>query len=119
MFKETFAALNKARAERGDQVFANPRNAAAGGLRQLDSRLTAERKLNFWTYGVGASPVLSQTQSGTLQHLRDLGFAVHQDARVVHGFDDLLAYVNSWEGKRPSLPFNFDGVVIKLNRLDH
>lgn len=132
MFKDVFKELNRVRLERGDQVFANPRNAAAGGLRQLDSRLTAERKLNFFCYGVGATPVrgslfdategegfLASTQSQTLAKLRDLGFAVHQDSKVVSGFDELHTYVDSWEAKRPNLPFNIDGIVIKVDRLDH
>lgn len=143
MFKDTFLSLNKSRAERGEQVFANPRNAAAGGLRQLDSRLTAGRRLNFWCYGVGYEQVfdpphlarqgsptcapshppgergtLAPTQSETLDRLRELGFAVNQEARVVRGFPQLADYVNSWEGKRPSLPFGIDGIVIKVNRLD-
>lgn len=133
MFKETFAALNRVRGERGDQVFANPRNAAAGGLRQLDSRLTAERKLNFWCYGVGAvnlelpsdglfgesAAELADTQSGTLARLRELGCAVNQEARVVRGFEELFAFVNGWETKRPGLPFGIDGIVIKVNSLRH
>jgi DNA ligase (NAD+) len=119
MFKATFETLNKTRADRGDQVFANPRNAAAGGLRQLDPKLTAERKLNFFAYGLGASDGLfSEAQSTTLTKLRDLGFAVHQDAQVVTGFEALFAYVNSWEHRRPTLPFNIDGIVIKVDRLD-
>ncbi|HVT13806.1 MAG TPA: NAD-dependent DNA ligase LigA [Fimbriimonadaceae bacterium] len=131
MFKETFEELNKARAARGEQVFANPRNAAAGGLRQLDSRLTAERKLNFWCYGLGAvalesasgalfgEPIteLADTQSGTLARLRGLGFAVNQEARVVKGFEELKAFVDGWETKRPGLPFGIDGIVIKVNGL--
>jgi DNA ligase (NAD+) len=133
MYKDTFKELNASRLERGLQVFANPRNAAAGGLRQLDSRLTAERKLNFFCYGVGATPTqpsslfdeaegegfLAPTQSQTLARLRDLGFAVHQDSKVVRGFDDLHAYVDSWREKRPGLPFNIDGIVIKVDRIDH
>ncbi|HWA81980.1 MAG TPA: NAD-dependent DNA ligase LigA [Fimbriimonadaceae bacterium] len=131
MYKKTFEELNKARSARGEQVFANPRNAAAGGLRQLDSRLTAERKLNFWCYGIGTvaleadsdalfgEPVteLAETQSATLARLRDLGFAVNQEARVVKGFAELKAFVDGWETKRPDLPFGIDGIVIKVNGL--
>jgi DNA ligase (NAD+) len=147
MYNETFRLLNEARAARGDQVFANPRNAAAGGLRQLDSRLTAERKLNFWCYGLGVvqlrsrqpepsatsnagdSPAnsgqeqgeghLAPTQSGTLARLKELGFAVHQDAKVVTGFNELASYVHSWADRRPTLPFNIDGIVIKVDKLEH
>ncbi len=123
MFKETFAALNQVRADRGEQVFANPRNAAAGGLRQLDSRLTAERKLNFFCYGFGAVRLsggegLAETQSGSLEGLRDLGFAVNQEAKVLKGFAALHDFVRAAESKRPGLPFGIDGIVIKVNRLD-
>ena len=123
MYKDVFTKLNETRAARGDQVFANPRNAAAGGLRQLDSRLTAERKLNFFAYGTGAiqladSGSLGQSQSETLGHLRDLGFAVHKDARTVATFEELRDYVLSWQDRRPTLPFNIDGIVIKVNRVD-
>ncbi len=136
MLKSVFAELNDRRAARGDQVFANPRNAAAGGLRQLDSRLTAERKLNFFCYGLGAvrlrrnlfedaepddgrrEGTLAETQSRTLAKLRELGFNVHQEARTVCSFDDLWEYVSSWEHRRPGLPFNIDGAVIKVNPHD-
>lgn len=133
MFKETFEKLNTSRSERGEQVFANPRNAAAGGLRQLDSRLTAERKLNFWCYGVGAVSLtgagqvglfddtpasIAPTQSATLARLRDLGFAVNQEATVVRTFDELSAFIDSVHTRRSSLPFGIDGVVIKVDRLD-
>jgi len=132
MFKETFEKLNASRTARGEQVFANPRNAAAGGLRQLDSRLTAERKLNFWCYGVGAvnlagpgqgdlfgqQTTLAETQSGSIARLRDLGFAVNQNSRVLRGFEELWEFVNACHARRPSLPFGIDGVVIKVDRLD-
>lgn len=133
MYKQVFAEVNDKRAARGEQMFANPRNAAAGGLRQLDSRLTAERRLNFFSYGMGAVQLavavgeesegvqegsLGHSQSETLARLRDLGFAVHKDAKVVSGFDELWNYVCSWEDRRPTLPFGIDGVVIKVNRRD-
>jgi DNA ligase (NAD+) len=118
MFKSTFQELNEERASRGEQVLANPRNAAAGGLRQLDSRLTAKRKLRFFAYGVGAGPRLSDTQSGTLERLRELGFAVHEAARVVRGVSGLLDFIHESEEGRASLPFQIDGVVIKVNDFD-
>lgn len=136
MYKDVFANLNTKRAGRGDQVFANPRNAAAGGLRQLDSRLTAERKLNFWCYGLGAVRLsrsqsdlfeepgegeghLAPSQSETLARLRELGFPVHAEAKVVTGFEELSAYVNSWESRKAALPFQIDGIVIKVDKLEH
>lgn len=121
MLKSVFEELNRVRAERGEQVFANPRNAAAGGLRQLDSRLTAARKLNFFGYGIGTSDLgepLAATQSETLNRLRTLGFAVSPESRVVHGFDELWKAVQELERRRPTLPFGIDGAVVKIDRLD-
>ncbi len=118
MFKEVFAEHNRVLAERGKQVFANPRNAAAGGLRQLDSKLTAARKLNFFCYGVGSGPRLSTTQSGTLAKLRELGFSVLQKACVFEDIEGVLNFIESWREMRPSLPFGIDGVVVKVDSLD-
>jgi DNA ligase (NAD+) len=123
MFKSVFVALNEERAVRGEQVFANPRNAAAGGLRQLDSRLTARRKLNFFTYGIGLVELAgggrryADTQSETLGRLNDLGFPVRQEAQTVIGVDGILQYVERIQAARADLPFGIDGVVIKLNHL--
>ncbi len=118
MYKSVFKALNEAMAEKGKQVFANPRNAAAGGLRQLDSRLTAARKLNFMCYGFGAGPRFADTQSGTLTRLRELGFSVAQEATVLNGIDVVLAFFGGWRETRPGVPFGIDGVVIKVDSLD-
>jgi DNA ligase (NAD+) len=123
MFKEVFQHLNAERAERGEQVFANPRNAAAGGLRQLDSRLTAQRRLNFFAYGVGAvalagSDRIADTQEEILARLRNLGFATRPESRVVATADELVDYVHSFEGRRVELPFGIDGIVVKVDRLD-
>ncbi len=125
MFKKVFQELNDDRASRGLQVFANPRNAAAGGLRQLDSRLTAARKLSFFAYGVGngavfprsdSNPVASQSE--LLERLRDLGFSVFRDTRVVTGADGLVEAVRWAESVRHDLPFQIDGVVVKVNSFD-
>ncbi len=141
MFKEHFKWINEKRAARGEQVFANPRSAASGGLRQLDSKLTAERKLNFFAYGLGAvrlergtrpgsevstdeghegSPIegLPNTQNGLLQFLKQQGFAVHPDHAVLPGIEDVVKYVEVARSKRASLPFLIDGAVFKVNRLD-
>ncbi len=123
MLRRNFDELNRLKAERGEQLFANPRNAAAGGLRQLDSRLTALRKLNFFCYGVGAVELrqgrrIADTQSGILARLKDLGFAVHGETRVLSGVEALLQRVQEVHDLRPSLPFNIDGTVIKVESLD-
>jgi len=124
MLKAAFEEVNAARAERGDQVFANPRNAAAGGLRQLDSRLTAQRKLSFLTYGVGLVQLdggvrrFADSQKGILDRLAALGFPSSKDARLVTGVDALVEFIATIHDKRSSLPFGIDGVVIKVNSLD-
>lgn len=119
MLKDTFEKVNAARAAAGQQVFANPRNAAAGGLRQLDSKQTAQRRLNFFAYGTGLVDVgsrrLEATQSGVLARLKKLGCAVRDEPRVVQGADGLLAYVHEIYEKRETLPFGIDGVVIKVD----
>ncbi|MCC7231293.1 MAG: NAD-dependent DNA ligase LigA, partial [Fimbriimonadaceae bacterium] len=123
MLKSVFEELNQAKAAKGEQLFANPRNAAAGGLRQLDSRLTSARKLNFYAYGVGASDIgegrrFSDRQSDILTRIRDLGCAVRPEPRVILGIDRLIEFIEDVHARRSSLPFAIDGVVIKVNRLD-
>jgi DNA ligase (NAD+) len=119
MLKATFAEVNAKRAAEGQQVFANPRNAAAGGLRQLDSRLTAQRKLSFFAYGTGLIDIgarrLAPTQSGSLARLKALGCPVRDEPRVVTGAEGLIQFVNEIYEKRESLPFGIDGVVIKVD----
>jgi DNA ligase (NAD+) len=117
MLKDVFQELNTFRAEQGEQVYANPRNAAAGSLRQLDSRITARRKLNFFAYGLGAGKRLADTQSETLSRLQELGFATRPEARVLNGVEEVLDYLHQWEEQRAELPFGIDGIVIKVNDL--
>lgn len=117
MFRSVFDEINQARIERGEQPFVNPRNAAAGGMRQLDSRLTAQRKLNFFAYGaIGAE--LGLTQSGVMARLRKLGFPVREEGRVCRGIEDLLRYVEEVRVLRARLPFGIDGAVVKVDSLD-
>ena len=122
MLKWVFAELNHARAETGEQVFANPRNAAAGGLRQLDSRLTAARKLNFMPYGVGAVNLpggrLAPTQSGVMARLEALGFPIFKESGRRVGIDEVLTFVSGIHERREELAFGIDGVVIKVDDLD-
>ena len=120
MLKETFARVNAERSETNQQVFANPRNAAAGGLRQLDAKQTHKRRLDFFAYGVGLVDVagsrrLAPTQSGTLARLAELGCQVRDEPRVVVGADGLWAYVQEIYERRESLPFGIDGVVVKVD----
>ena len=117
MSKKTFEMLNQKRVERGEQAFANPRNAASGGMRQLDSRLTAERKLDFYAYGQGAGAPLSTTQSGLLERLKSLGFALGT-SQVAQGAEAVWAFAEKIQDLRPELPYGIDGVVVKVNALE-
>jgi DNA ligase (NAD+) len=115
MFKAVFEELNRARVAAGDQAFANPRNAAAGGLRQIDPKMTAARKLRFFAYGAFGAE-LGGTQAGVLDRLQELGFA-RSEGTVVTGIDAVIAYIEGVRERRPSLPFGIDGVVVKVNDL--
>lgn len=118
MHKDVFERLNEDLLKRGEQAFANPRNAASGGLRMKDSRQTAARRLSFYCYGVGAGPRLGPSISVTLARLRELGFPVWQDAQVIQGIEPVIAFTEEAHRKRASLPFGIDGVVVKVNALD-
>ena len=112
-----FAAYNRRALEQGDKVLANPRNGAAGSLRQLDPRITARRPLAFYAYAVGVveGAELPETHSATLQRLRDWGFPVSDRNDVVAGTEGLLGYYRRMGAARESLPFDIDGVVYKLD----
>jgi len=119
MLKKDFEALNRAQRERGEKEFVNPRNAAAGALRQLDSRVTATRKLAFFAYGVGASrgaPAFVR-QSELLDYLAQNRFPVAAERQVVKGVTGLLDYYRGIGEKRPGLAYDIDGVVYKVDDL--
>ncbi len=119
MLKHDFERMNERQRERGEKEFVNPRNAAAGSLRQLDPRVTASRPLRFFAYGLGETEGvrLPETQSGVLDWLAEAGLPVSGERAVVRGVAGLLAYFATMETKRPTLPFDIDGVVYKVNRL--
>ncbi|HET9652338.1 MAG TPA: NAD-dependent DNA ligase LigA [Usitatibacter sp.] len=118
MMRKDFEAINQRALERGERTFVNPRNAAAGGLRQLDPRLTAQRKLSFFAYGTGAFEAfeLPAKHSELLERLAESGFPVAKDRKVVHGVEGLLGFYRAVGEKRPTLPYDIDGVVYKVNR---
>lgn len=120
MEKQAFTALNAAQHESGGKLFANPRNAAAGSLRQKDASVTAKRPLRFWAHGWGAaSAVPGATQSEVVAQLRAWGFRVSPlFTRVVGSADELVAHFDAIGRARPTLPYDIDGVVYKLDRLD-
>jgi DNA ligase (NAD+) len=114
-----FARLNADQAAAGAKVFANPRNAAAGSLRQLDSSITAARPLRFWAYGWGeASELPADTQAGVYESFERWGLPVNPLARICTGAEELLAYYDEIGKDRPELAYDIDGVVYKVNRLD-
>ncbi len=114
-----FEAYNARARQAGEKPLANPRNGAAGSLRQLDSRVTAQRPLAFYAYALGeVSGALPATHSGVLAWLRTLGFAVSPLVEVAVGVEGLLAYYRKVGGERDALPYDIDGVVYTLDRLD-
>ena len=119
MFKDDFAKLNQRQRDAGQKEFANPRNAAAGSLRQLDARITAQRKLRFFAYGIGLleGGEMPESHSAVLDWFDRLGLPVSKERAVVKGRDGLLGYYRSIGEKRPSLPYEIDGVVYKVDRL--
>ncbi len=122
MSKETFADLNRIREEEGEALFANPRNAAAGSLRQLDSRITASRRLDIFVFNYQEGDLymdghVPKTHDETLNRLAELGFSVLPHRRVIRGREEVLSYVAELGECRPSFSFDMDGAVIKLDSL--
>jgi DNA ligase (NAD+) len=120
MFKADFNRLNERQREAGQKEYANPRNAAAGSLRQLDSRITSSRKLSFFAYGVGAleGAAMPASHSGLLDWYQKLGLPVCAERAVVTGAPGLLEFYRSIGKRRGSLPYDIDGVVYKVDRLE-
>jgi DNA ligase (NAD+) len=120
MPRKAFEAFNAAARERGEKTLANPRNGAAGSLRQLDPTMTAARPLAFFAYALGIVEgwELPQRHSGTLQRLRQFGFAVHAEVRTAKGLQGLLDYFADIGRKRDGLDVDIDGVVYKVDRYD-
>jgi DNA ligase (NAD+) len=117
--RREFSALNERQRVAGEKEFVNPRNAAAGSLRQLDSRITAQRPLRFFAYGVGEVPAgAPATHSQVLRRLEEIGFPVAKERDVARGADGLLRYYARIGAQRDRLPYAIDGVVYKVDRLD-
>jgi len=119
MRKDDFFALNERQEAAGNKVFANPRNAAAGSLRQLDPAITKSRPLHFFGYAWGdLSEPLGATQSDSRARLEELGFTLNHPTVLCHSLTDILAHYRMVESQRAALPFDIDGVVYKVDRLD-
>lgn len=120
MLKADFAALNKRQAENGQKPFANPRNAAAGSLRQLDSRITAQRKLHFFPYSIARQQggFTAEEHIQELAYFRELGFSLPDgNFGCFKNIDEVLAFYEQMQQKRPELPYEIDGMVVKVNSL--
>jgi DNA ligase (NAD+) len=119
MSRAAFQRLNEGQAERGERTFANPRNAAAGSLRQLDPAITASRPLQFFAYGWGEAPELpSDTQWGIYRAMEDWGFPLNPLAKLTNSVEEMLHTYRDIESGRAGLDYDIDGVVYKLDRLD-
>ncbi len=117
--KEGLKKLNQERASDGQSLFANPRNAASGSLRQLDSKITASRALDIFIYGLGWAEGrdLPDTHWERMEYLKSLGFKVNQHIRLVNNISEARKYYQNWTQKRLELPYDIDGVVIKINSI--
>jgi DNA ligase (NAD+) len=114
-----FAALNERRAQAGLSTFMNPRNSAAGTIRQLDPKLAADRPLSLWCYAIGATEgVTFDSHWDGLEWLRERRFPVHPDVKKLEAEDEVVKQCRSWEERRGSLEFEIDGVVVKVNQVE-
>ena len=116
MPKKVLASLNKERSQKGEALLANARNAAAGSIRQLDSSIAASRKLDaYWYYFVNASDFGFKKHSDALDYIQSLGFRTNPERRICKGIEEVLKFVEEYTLKRPDLPYDIDGLVIKVN----
>lgn len=116
---KAFTELNKVREQAGEPLFANPRNAAAGSLKLLDARTTAERKLSFFAYATGElSEMLAEDHYRTLQKFKELGLPVNPHIKKAKDINEVINICNSWSERRAKLEYQIDGMVIKINRFE-
>ena len=116
MPKKSLEMLNEQREQKGEPLFANARNAAAGSIRQLDSSIAASRKLEaFWYYLVNANELGIKKHSDALNYVHKLGFRTNPERRICNGIEEVLAYIREYTEKRASLDYDIDGIVIKVN----
>ncbi|MBS4197278.1 NAD-dependent DNA ligase LigA [Lederbergia citri] len=119
MPKKSFLTLNKVREENGEVLFANPRNAAAGSLRQLDPRIAASRNLDIFLYGMGDYGTAGvASHSAGLDLLEKLGLKVNKERRKYDSIEEVIEYIKKWTGNRPNLDYEIDGIVIKVDSID-
>lgn len=121
MPKKSFESLNVVRTQNGEELFANPRNAAAGSLRQLDPKVAASRQLSTFVYAIGGNGEMYgiDGHAEMLQYLEELGFPINKERSFCATIDDVITYIEKWTIERPNLPYEIDGIVIKVNRYAH
>ncbi len=118
MPRSSFEKLNKERAEKGEPLFANPRNAAAGSLRQLDPKIARKRQLKLFLYNIGSSEGKTfLTHYDSLLFLKEQGFPVNENIRLCKTIEEVISYCKEFQKKREGLPYDIDGIVVKVNRL--
>ncbi|MDD1514940.1 NAD-dependent DNA ligase LigA [Priestia megaterium] len=119
MPRKSFEALNEAKMERDEVPFANPRNAAAGSLRQLDPKIAAKRNLDIFVYAMTDTGELEiDSHSESLNLLDELGFKTNKERQACETIDDVIAYIESWQTQRPELSYDIDGIVVKVDSFD-
>ena len=116
MSKKSFNKLNERQKEKGENIFQNPRNAAAGSIRQLDSSVAASRGLDVFLYHYPEIPF--KTHYETLMYMKKLGFVVNPNIRLCKNIDEVLSFIHEWTEKRNTLPYEIDGIVIKVNDIE-
>jgi DNA ligase (NAD+) len=120
MPKRSFEALNKLKIEKEEEPFANPRNAAAGSLRQLDTKIAASRNLDVFLYSIANTDQADvQSHSQALDYLDRLGFKTNRERTKCKNIDEVLKFIEKWTEERPNLPYEIDGLVIKVDSLNH
>lgn len=119
MPKRSFESLNKEREANGEELFANPRNAAAGSLRQLDPKIAAKRNLDIFLYGIGSTDGLPiDSHSDGLDYLERIGFKTNPERRRCANMEEVIQFIEEWTEKRPNLPYEIDGIVIKVDSFE-
>ncbi len=119
MPKKSFNKLNQERQEKGESLFANPRNAAAGSVRQLDSKIAAKRNLSTFIYHLPSSDNFNiRYHHESLSFMKELGFVVNPNIKIADNVDEVINYVKEWTEKRESLPYEIDGIVIKVDKIE-
>ena len=119
MPKKSFNKLNQERQEKGESLFANPRNAAAGSVRQLDSKIAAKRNLSTFIYHLPSSDDFNiKYHHESLSFMKELGFIVNENIKIADNVNEVINYVKEWTEKRESLPYEIDGIVIKIDKIE-